>query len=362
MAEDSIKRYVFRKAAAKRIPVSGTFELTPRCNMRCKMCYIARAAGDEAALSRELSKETWLRLGKDAAAAGMIYLLLTGGEPLLRPDFLSLYSDLRDLGTMLSINTNGTLIDREAAACLKRRPPEAVNITLYGTSPETYRALSGAPGGFDAALRGILLLKEAGIRVTINTTFTKTNVKDLDAIVDLAKREKIPLRMSAYLFPPVRKDAPQGEEAEFLTPEEAGETAARFDLLTMTPEAREKRRQLIESLRAGKMPDVLPEEGRISSCMAGRGSFWISWDGRMYACGMMPEHAVDVRDTAFGEAWQQTAAYMAGLHLPRECLVCPYGSICAGCAAVSLSTEGAADKKPEALCRRTEAYAKAFIR
>ncbi|MBQ7114205.1 MAG: radical SAM protein [Clostridia bacterium] len=360
MAEASIKQYLFRKAAAKRIPVSGSFELTPRCNMRCKMCYIARRKDDAAALKGELSREEWLRLGREAASAGMVYLLLTGGEPLLRPDFLSLYSDLASLGLMLSVNTNATLVNEDVAECLRRFPPETVNVTLYGMSADTYGRLSGAPGGFDAAVRGILMLRDAGIRLTLNTTFTKANVCDLDAIVAFAKEEKIPVRMNAYLFPPVRKEAPGDEAAVFLTPEEAGEAAARFDLLTLTDEVRDRRRSLIRTLRKGSMPDTLPEEGRISSCMAGRGSFWITWEGKMYACGMMTEHAVDVRKMPFTEAWQLTAEYMSHLRLPPECLVCPYGSICASCAAVTLATEGASDKKPEALCRRTEAYARAF--
>ena len=118
----NIKKYVFQKAAINHIPVSGTFELTPRCNLSCEMCYIRMSPAEEAIMGTELTTEAWFSLGKQAVDAGMVYLLLTGGEPLLRPDFSEIYSGLAEMGILLTLNTE-IHIKRFAAArmAMKRR-------------------------------------------------------------------------------------------------------------------------------------------------------------------------------------------------------------------------------------------------
>ena len=81
MAKPSIKQHIFRTGAARRIPVSGTFELTPRCNFHCKMCYVQMTPEEEQAVGCELTTQEWLDIAQKAVNGGMIYLLLTGGEP-----------------------------------------------------------------------------------------------------------------------------------------------------------------------------------------------------------------------------------------------------------------------------------------
>ena len=137
MSDLDIKDYVFRKGAAKRIPVSGTFELTSRCNLDCKMCYVHMSKAEQDKIGRELTAEQWIDLGRQAVDAGMIYLLLTGGEPLLRPDFQEIYTALIQMGLMMTINTNATLMTPQIIELFKKHRPEKVNVTLYGMSDET---------------------------------------------------------------------------------------------------------------------------------------------------------------------------------------------------------------------------------
>ena len=143
---------LFARAGARGVPLSGTFELTPRCNFSCKMCYIHRAQND-AALAQERSAADWLRLAEDCSRAGTLLLLLTGGEPLLHPDFREIYSGCKRLGLMLSINTNASLLDEKMAEFLANDPPLRVNITLYGASPETYGALCGNRAAWEKTTR-----------------------------------------------------------------------------------------------------------------------------------------------------------------------------------------------------------------
>ena len=135
--------YLFYKSRKSGAPMSGTFELTSRCNLDCRMCYIHKRANDQTAIQGELSASDWINYAKEAQKSGMLLLLLTGGEPLLRPDFREIYIACINLGILISINTNGTMIDESMVEFFKKNPPLRVNLTLYGASPETYQRLCG---------------------------------------------------------------------------------------------------------------------------------------------------------------------------------------------------------------------------
>ena len=364
MADKSIKEYVFRKGAMEHAPVSGTFELTPRCNLNCKMCYIHMTEQEQCLAGKELTTDQWLEIGRQSVRQGMIYLLLTGGEPLIRPDFCKIYTEMVRMGVMVSVNSNGILIDEEILKCFCNYRPETVNITLYGMSEETYGRLCGNPKGFKKAINGIRMLKEAGIRVCLNTTFVRYNLKDMDAIIDFAKEEKLPVRMAAYLFPPVRNGHEDFADALYLSAQEQGIAGAYFDKRTMEPEKLKKRQEYIKKSIEKNEALALEADEMIceaSSCMAGRGAFWISWDGYMYPCGMLPGHSVNLNETDFRSAWQKMGELTKEILLPAECTICKYKKVCPSCAAVAWSVNQATNQVPADLCRRTEAYVKKIL-
>lgn len=361
MPEIDIKQFLFRKGAAKRVPVSGTFELTSRCNLNCKMCYVHMTPAQQELVGRELTAEEWIKLGRDAVDAGMIYLLLTGGEPLLRPDFQQIYTELIKMGLLITINTNATLLTPQIVECFENYRPEKVNVSVYGMSPCTYGALCENAGGFEKAVDGILRLKKAGIQVNMNTTFTRLNVGDMERIVEFAKEHQIPTRMAAFIFPPVRNEYASAPEEIYLTPEELGKASARFDWLTMDESQLDRRRKAIVScLNAQPVENGILED-KISSCMAGRGAFWISWDGKMYPCGMLPGYAEDVLTQGFRESWQKTCVNINDILIPKECLQCGLRPLCATCGAVMESVRQEGERVPTIMCRRTKAYADAFL-
>ena len=110
----------------------------------CRMCYIHKRANDQTAIQGELSASDWINYAKEAQKSGMLLLLLTGGEPLLRPDFREIYTACINLGILISINTNGTLIDESMVEFFKKNPPLRVNLTLYGASPEAIGISGGS--------------------------------------------------------------------------------------------------------------------------------------------------------------------------------------------------------------------------
>ena len=355
-----IKQYVFRKGAANKIPVSGTFELTSRCNFCCRMCYIQMTAEEQQAFGRELTTQEWLDLARQAVDKGMIYLLLTGGEPLLRPDFVELYTALIRMGLVISVNTNGSLITPEVVQCFRQHPPEAVNITLYGASPCRYASVCGNEAGYEKAFRGIRMLKEAGVRVTLNTTFIRDNKPDMEALVSYAKTENIPIRTAAFLFPPVRNGKP--EQDIVMSAEEMGQFAAEFDCITMEKKQKKARMEyILKCLEEGKAVEQNAPESKAAGCMAGRGAFWISWNGMMYSCGMLSHEGYSVLEHDFSEAWKRTMESAKKLRLPEECSVCKYQRLCPSCAAISQCVHNEQGKLVPYMCRRTEAYVEAFL-
>jgi len=122
--QPQLRKFLYQKAAHNKTPLSGTFELTPRCNMNCRMCYIRMSEEEMRARGREFTAEEWIEMGKICAKEGMLFLLLTGGEPFLRKDFRQIYTELKKLGLLISINSNATMIDEETVEWLEKRSPD----------------------------------------------------------------------------------------------------------------------------------------------------------------------------------------------------------------------------------------------
>lgn len=359
--QPQVRKYLYGKAARKGIPISGTFELTPLCNMNCRMCYVRMTPEEMAERGSLISAEEWIRFGRICAEQGMVFLLLTGGEPFLRKDFRYIYTELKKLGLIISINSNGTLIDRETVEWLKMNPPHKINITLYGGSNETYHRLCMHPTGYDAATRAIDLLKEAGIYVSINGSFTKQNIEDMEAIYAFAKSREIAVRSATYMFPPVR-NAREGmtDEAVRFTPKEAGRARFLSELYDLSEERMNYR---LKALHAGQkdLTDLDEECERTADekmgCMAGRGSFWITWDGRMTPCGMMNQPVTRPFEIGFGAAWESIRQATDEIRLPAACKECRKRFACMICGALSIAEgDGDAMKRPEYLCQMTDAY------
>lgn len=354
--------YLDGKAIYKKIPLSGTFELSPVCNFSCKMCYVRKTQKEVLNSPREILKlDDWLTIAREARDAGMLYLLLTGGEPLLWPDFWTLYEQLVDMGFLVSINTNGSLIDDDAIARFRRRPPQKINITLYGANNATYEQLCGASGVFDRVDNAIRKLIANRITVKINCSLTPENAADLDWIIDYAKARETRLQVATYMFPPIRRDPTHFGENERFSPEDS----ARY-MLHYFERTRDKTLyvQYLEGIVNGYIDPpgmdegcVDPIDGKIR-CRAGRASFWITWDGWMTPCGLMPEPKTDLRKMSFQDAWRCITDLSDSLRLSGVCNACPNNSICHSCAAIAYAETGTTSGIPTYMCEYAQAMRK----
>ncbi|MBO5867513.1 MAG: radical SAM protein, partial [Oscillospiraceae bacterium] len=289
--------YLYRKATAAGVPLSGTFELTPVCNMDCKMCYVRLSKQEQEARGALGTVEQWLELAKKASNSGMLYLLLTGGEPFLYPGFRRLLEGLHAMGLLISINSNGTLIDAATVEWLKTCPPMRINITLYGASNETYSRLCGDAQGFTKVTNAIHLLKEAGIGVKLNCSLTPLNAEDLPKIAAFAEQNQLPLQVATYMFPPTRKDGSMVGKNMRFSPEDAAYYMAYSDYLTLGRE-----RFLAQNAPVPSDPEDPCGQPDGVRCRAGKCSFWVTWQGNMLPCGMFPgDGGTNVFTEAFPE-------------------------------------------------------------
>ena len=357
--EAPLTQYLFTKASQKKIPLSGTFELSPVCNFSCRMCYVRMTPSQVAAQSRPaMTLERWLSLAEQARASGMLYLLLTGGEPFLWPDFWPLYERLSEMGFLISINTNGSLIDEDAVARLRARPPTRLNITLYGASDKTYRSLCRADGVFTRVDRAITGLREAGLMVKLNCSLTPQNAGDLEAMVRYAERRGLILEVNTYMFPPLRRDPSQVGRNERFTPEEAARYHMERYRLMYGEETYDQ--YLHSVLRGIADPPGLdeacvdPVDGKIR-CRAGKAAFWVTWDGWLTPCGMMTEPKVDLTGQPFDRAWQILTEESEQMRLSGVCGQCPDQDLCHSCAAMAQAETGSPGGIPLYLCRMVEA-------
>ena len=162
------KTLLVNTAREKKIPVSAQFELTGRCNLDCKMCYVHNLDA-ATCLSRELSTEEWKRVFDEAIEQQLLFATLTGGECLLRPDFKELYLHLWKKGIRISVLTNGILLDSNYVTFFKTHKPEMIQISLYGSDEDGYLRVTGHRG-FERTVAAIRSLMEAQINVRVVTT------------------------------------------------------------------------------------------------------------------------------------------------------------------------------------------------
>lgn len=342
---------LFAKADSASFPLSGAFELTSRCPLDCKMCYIHKKANDCEAIGREKDAQWWLNLAKQASKAGMLLLLLTGGEPLLRKDFDEIYLGVRQLGMIVSVNTNALLIDDERVRFFAEHPPQRLNISLYGASEATYRNLCGNGAAYEKVRSAIVKLVEAGISVKLNLTVTEYNRKDVAQIYDFAKQYNLPIQTVTYMFPPLRA----GGSASRLSATEAAQAKLECmrckygdNMLTSFLSAQSS------ALPQSKIGECGDSCGERIPCRAGLSTFWVTWDGCVSPCGMMNKPFFKADD--FPSAWAQLQEARQDIILPPKCRGCDLRAYCDVCAAVTLAETGSFSGVPDYVCEKAAAY------
>ncbi len=360
--EPKLTEYLYRKAAARRVPLSAAFELTPVCNMACRMCYVRMDKKTQESIAPLRSSSEWLSIAEQARENGLLFILLTGGEPFTHPEFREIFTGLHENGFVVSINSNGTLIDEKVMEWLRLTPPSRVNITLYGASDETYARLCGKKDGFTRVSKAIRLLQEAGITVKINVSLTPWNAQDLEGIFAFCRERRLLISATSYMFPPLRRDRSCIGRNDRFSSEEAAYYAAKIESLLNGEEAFLKRVEegdfaALAAKADEECGDDCGGEGDCIRCRAGKCTAWVTWEGRMMVCGMIPDDdAPNVFEVGYMDAWKTVTKKADEIRLPSACRSCELKDTCKACAAMVFTESGNYHTIPEYRCRMTHAY------
>jgi radical SAM protein with 4Fe4S-binding SPASM domain len=192
-------------------------ELTERCGNNCIHCYIRQPEQDARIKKREMTTEKIKNILTEAASLGCLDVRLTGGEPLLRPDFPEIYTFARKLGIRVELFTNATRIDRSLCRLYSRIPPlKPIEVTLYGMRRESYERVTRTPGSFNAAMQGIRLLSEYAVPFHIKGVLIppdETEMKQMEAWAAGLPGDIPPPHFAVYFDLRARRDSPSRNQA-----------------------------------------------------------------------------------------------------------------------------------------------------
>jgi len=345
------------------------WEITRRCNLYCVHC---RASAEDVDYGGELRTEECFTLIDRIAEVAKPILILTGGEPLCRPDVFDIGRYAADKGLRVVLGTNGTLIDENVAAKLKQVPVSRIGVSIDFPNAGMQDDFRGRAGAFDEAIKGIKQARRAGIGVQINSTITKKNASLIGDLLGLA------LELGAAAFHPFML-VPTGRGKNLadvvLSPaehervlnwiydkqEELGDRiqfkptdAPHYMRIAM-------QRQGVSRYASTQIPlnpplqkgdafviSPLPHDRHTldslsRGCLAGTGFCFISHVGRVQGCGYLDVEAGNVREQDFASIWADSPVFnkLRNLsNLKGKCGACEYRRPCGGCRARAYEATG----------------------
>lgn len=316
----------------------------------------------------------WLEIAEDAAKCGLLFPLLTGGEPFLYEDFQEVFAGMQDLGMQVSINSNASRIDQNMARWLGRHTPTRINITLYGASEETYQKLCGNGESFLKVKNAVRWLKQYGVPIKLNASITPQNIQDLESMISYAKECQIPIQAATYMFPSIRRNAAMVGQNERLSPEEAALARVKTDFLTgdgdwfwrqaerfgRFQKGEERFRENSDEEKRCEDKKMTDENVMTMHCRAGHCSFWVDWQGNLVNCGMYASAKTSLKERSFAEAWKELVAQTEKVCCSPACIHCANRKICHPCIAMIAAECGEEKGCPEYLCRMHAAEAEVY--
>ncbi len=277
-------------AFKNHIPISGHFELTELCNLRCRHCYGLFEKDRDA-----LDTDTVRRILDELQQSGTLGLVLTGGEIFLRRDILDILSHLRERKFVLRINTNGTLIDEAMVRCLA--PLDniyRIHISLYGADPEVHDGIVNRGGAFHKTLRALHMLKEAGFDLRINCSVMRSNVDTYQEIHHrIGEPMGIPVHYDSTIYP---KDDGSTDNLEEQIDDDQLRDFARF------------KARLAGNGKEWEAKNPAPKKPQRKLCKAAFSFFSICEDGSLYPCLKMKrlyrQPVGNLATESFGHIWK----------------------------------------------------------
>jgi radical SAM protein with 4Fe4S-binding SPASM domain len=311
----------------KYVPLVVSWNLTRKCNLKCPHCYINATTKE---LENELTTEESKNLIDQICEVSRPLLILSGGEPLLRPDVYELVRYGASKGLKMGLGSNGSLIDTAAAKRLKEAGIETVSISLDSHIPEQHDEFRGVSGSWDKAFGAIKALQENGVLVQVNTTVTQQNYNQIDDIMSLAENIGVENFHMFFLVPTGR-----GVKMADISP-------AEYENMIKTTFGK------VAKHRLNVRPSCAPQFMRIAKDMGLDMSRWIRGclaglyycrvypNGDVTPCPYLPIKLGNIRETPFKEIWFHSDMFKNLRDfdaLKGKCGVCEHRVVCGGCRA-----------------------------
>jgi len=341
--------------SGKRTPVEVSIEVTRRCPLDCLHCYNNLPMGDQAARRSEMTLAEHCALLDELAAAGCMWILYSGGEIFARKDFLDIYTEAKKRGFLITLFTNGILINERIADHLAKYPPFSVEITLYGATRETYEALTQLRGSFDRCMRAIDLLLERNLPLKLKTVPTSINKHEVYEMKRYSESRGVEFKFDPLVNP--RIDCSQSPLAVRLSPEEA------VSLEFRDARRKDDYRRMAEREFAAGAKDVDPEATRYF-CGGGVNGCAVDPSGTMTICVISHQQGYNIREGSFREGWEGRMQEIRAQKKTRPsiCDRCQISTLCSMCPANGELENGDAESPVEFLCQvaHLRAYALGF--
>ena len=321
-------RDAMQKARLHDMPISGSFELTPLCNLDCRMCYVHLS--DPSVKDRMLTGDQWIVLIDQAINRGMLLAMLTGGEAMTHPDFRKIYLYLMERGVAVGLKTNGILLREEMLELFKEYPPYVIDVSLYGCDGESYRAVTGHDV-FELVSANIRAAIAAGLHLRLMITPSAYMLPWVDQIMEYASTLGADEVMLNPFLMEANPDTDRAIADYGLSLEENAriyqKSLEQFSQFLKSPT--EEETEFLGEIPANE-PHLL-EHGLY--CNAGRTGFAINWDGTMAPCLSFPRDIIcaDVKRIGFETAWQEVNRGVKAYSVPEDCRACAYNTRCHYC-------------------------------
>lgn len=306
---------------SKGIPVSALLELTPRCTLDCKMCYV-HLRPEQMGGRKELSAEQWIRIIDEAVKEGLLYVVLTGGECMLHPNFWEIYEHLLDSGVVVTVNTNAYTLTDADLAHFSQRKPAGFRVTVYGASEEGYERCTGRRA-FQRVKENIEKLRDAGFFVSLAVTLSPWTAEEFAESFRFCKSLGLPTKAVLDLSEP-NEDTGRSLEEILLTPDEQVRQIRRtWELNGFQPH---------QNTPITEIPPLLPDAPDCVGmhCSSGMAAFVVQWDGSMAPCFDF-KYSVPVLELGFRAAWDKLHQAALKQIQPVECVTCQLRSVCHAC-------------------------------
>ena len=323
------------------------WEVTRKCNLNCVHC---RAGSDRGPYPGELDTTKCLEILEQIRLVGRPIVILTGGEPVLRDGIFELAERGTQLGLRMVLATNGTLLTPAIVEKMKASGIKRVSISIDGADEQQHDRFRKVPGAFNKAMKGIQLLKDAGLEFQINTTVTRHNVHDIKKILDMTVRLGAVAQHIFLLVPTGRAREMINQEIDALEYEK---------LLHWFYEMRDKVPIHLKATCAPHYYRILRQEAHkkgqkvdyktygldavTRGCLGGTSFCFISYDGIIQPCGYLELNSGDLKEASFDSIWENSEIFRKLRDFSSykgKCGRCEYIKFCGGCRARAYEATG----------------------